>query len=148
MVELDNACVIRPLVAGDARAAAALSEQLGYPAEVAAFARRIEELASDADRIALAAVRGDELVAWGEAAVERHLHGDAVAVLLGLVVRDDMRGLGIGRRLCEAIEQWTRAKGMGVLRVRSQIKRVDAHRFYLRDGYRQVKTSLVFEKDV
>jgi hypothetical protein len=33
-----------------------------------------------------------------------------------------------------------------VLRVRSQIIREDAHRFYLREGYSKVKTSVVFEK--
>ena len=148
MVDLENACAIRPLVASDAEAAAALSEQLGYPVTAAAFTRRIAALASDMNRLALAAMRRGELVGWADAAVERHLQGDDVVVLVGLVVRDDVRGLGIGRMLCEAIEQWTRTKGIEMLRVRSQIKRVDAHRFYLRDGFRQVKTSIVFEKNV
>jgi PhnO protein len=46
------------------------------------------------------------------------------------------------------VEEWARSKSIPIVRVRSQIKREDAHRFYLRDGYRKVKTSLVFEKPV
>ena len=66
----------------------------------------------------------------------------------GLVVRDGTRGLGIGKRLCLEVEEWARSKSIPVVRVRSQIMREDAHRFYLRDGYRKVKTSLVFEKSL
>jgi GNAT superfamily N-acetyltransferase len=69
-------------------------------------------------------------------------------VIGGLVVREDARGLGVGRRLCLEVEEWARSRSVPLVRVRSQIKREDAHRFYLRDGYRKVKTSFVFEKMV
>jgi GNAT superfamily N-acetyltransferase len=58
------------------------------------------------------------------------------------------RGLGIGKRLCYEVEQWARGKSVRSLRVRSQIVREDAHRFYIREGYRNVKTSVVFEKNL
>jgi GNAT superfamily N-acetyltransferase len=48
--------------------------------------------------------------------------------------------------LCEEVERWAREQGLGVVRVTSRSTREAAHRFYLRDGYRQIKTSLVFEK--
>jgi GNAT superfamily N-acetyltransferase len=80
--------------------------------------------------------------------MERHLQYAASPVIGGLVVREDMRGQGVGRRLCVEVEEWARSKSVALVRVRSQIKREDAHRFYLRDGYRKVKTSLVFEKSV
>jgi GNAT superfamily N-acetyltransferase len=64
----------------------------------------------------------------------------------GLVVSDRVRSRGIGRRLCRRTEQWTWEQGLDTLRVTSRSTREGAHRFYLRDGYRDVKTSLVFEK--
>jgi GNAT superfamily N-acetyltransferase len=88
------------------------------------------------------------MVGWIDAAMERHLQYAASAVIGGLVVREDMRGQGVGRRLCVEVEEWARSKSVALVRVRSQIKREDAHRFYLRDGYRKVKTSMVFEKSV
>jgi GNAT superfamily N-acetyltransferase len=137
---------IRSLTAEDARAAAELSGQLGYPCGVDDLRERIEEMLRCADRVAFAAVVDGELVGWIDAATERHLQGETCAVIGGLVVRDGARGLGIGRRLCVEVEEWARSKSIPVVRVRSQIKREDAHRFYLRDGYEKVKTSLVFEK--
>lgn len=143
-----TALVIRRLTADDADAAAELSSELGYPSSPGDLRERIEEMSRTTDRVAFAAVVDDDIVGWIDAAMERHLQSPASAVIGGLVVREDTRGLGVGRRLCLEVEEWARSKSVPVVRVRSQIKREDAHRFYLRDGYRKVKTSLVFEKPV
>ncbi len=140
--------VVRQLTADDADAVAELSEQLGYPGSAQELRKRIETMARSEDRVAFAAVRDAELVGWVDAAVERHLQAEDTVVIGGLVVRESARGCGVGKRLCEEVERWARERGFTRVRVRSQIKREDAHRFYLRDGYRQVKTSLVFEKDM
>ena len=139
---------IRRLTVDDAEAAAELSSQLGYPSSPDDLRKRIEELSHTTDRVAFAAVVDGQMVGWIDAAMERHLQHAASAVIGGLVVREEMRGQGVGRRLCVEVEEWARSKSVPLVRVRSQIKREDAHRFYLRDGYRQVKTSLVFEKPV
>jgi GNAT superfamily N-acetyltransferase len=136
----------RQLTADDAEAAAELCSQLGYPNSPNDLRERIEETSRSADRVAFAAVLDGQIVGWIDAAIERHLQSSACAVIGGLVVRDETRGLGIGRRLCLEVEDWARSQSIPVVRVRSQIKREDAHRFYLRDGYSKVKTSLVFEK--
>jgi GNAT superfamily N-acetyltransferase len=138
--------VFRQLTVEDAEEAAELSSQLGYPCSVDDIRRRIDERSRSKDSVVLGAILNGELVGWIDAAVEQHLQSSPCAVIGGLVVRDDTRGLGIGSRLCLEIEEWARGKELAVLRVRSQIKREDAHRFYLRDGYSKVKTSVVFEK--
>jgi GNAT superfamily N-acetyltransferase len=137
---------VRRLTTDDAEAAADLCSQLGYPNSPDDLRQRIDETSRSADRVAFAAVLDGQIVGWIDAAIERHLQSSACAVIGGLVVRDDARGLGIGRRLCLEVEDWARSQSIPVVRVRSQIKREDAHRFYLRDGYSKVKTSLVFEK--
>jgi len=135
-------------MADGAEAAAELSSQLGYPCSAGDLRERIEELSRTDDRVAFAAVLDGQIVGWIDAAMERHLQSPASAVIGGLVVREDTRGLGVGRRLCLEVEEWARSKSIPIVRVRSQIKREDAHRFYLRDGYSKVKTSYVFEKPV
>ena len=140
--------VVRRLTADDADAVAELSSELGYPSSPGDLRERIDEMSRTTDRVAFAAVVDGEIVGWIDAAMERHLQSPASAVIGGLVVREDTRGLGVGRRLCLEVEDWARSKSVPVVRVRSQIKREDAHRFYLREGYRKVKTSLVFEKPV
>ncbi|HEY4358349.1 MAG TPA: GNAT family N-acetyltransferase [Acidobacteriaceae bacterium] len=139
---------IRVLSADDSEAVAALSASLGYPASADQVRSRIEALASSIDRVAFAAKVHGVVAGWIDAAVERHLQSEPAVVIGGLVVRDDMRGRRIGQQLCLAVEEWTRQIGISTVRVRSQQKRADAHRFYLRDGYAQVKISAVFEKQV
>jgi PhnO protein len=157
---------IRPITPDDAPAAAELCAQLGYPASPDDLRARIKALppmepapppapvrpygqyAVQPAHIVLAAVLDGQLVGWIDASIESHLQAPDVVNIGGLVVRDSTRGAGVGRRLCLAIEDWARSQSIPTVRVRSQIRRADAHRFYLRDGYRQVKTSLVFEKTV
>jgi GNAT superfamily N-acetyltransferase len=143
-----QAAILRRLTADDAEEAAKLSGQLGYATDAIVMRRRLEAMTDNPDRLALGAVLHGRLVGWIDASMERHLQSEDVVDIGGLVVGDGARGLGIGRRLCEEIERWTREQGIGRVRVRSQIKRENAHRFYLRDGYEKVKTSLVFEKCV
>jgi GNAT superfamily N-acetyltransferase len=137
---------IRRLTIDDAEAVAELCGQLGYPGSPDDLRQRIDETSRSTDRIALAAVLNGQIVGWIEAFIERHLQSSASALIGGLVVRDGTRGVGIGKRLCLEVEEWARSKSIPLIRVRSQIIREDAHRFYVRDGYRKVKTSLVFEK--
>jgi (aminoalkyl)phosphonate N-acetyltransferase len=139
---------IRRLTAEDAGAAAELCGQLGYPNSADELRKRIEERSRMSDSVVFAAVLGGEVVGWIDACIEQHLQGAASVVIAGLVVRDGVRGVGIGRRLCLEVEDWARSQAIPLVRVRSQIMREDAHRFYLRDGYRKVKTSVVFEKTV
>lgn len=143
-----SALTFRRLTPEDAAAATDLCSQLGYPNSVDDLRRRIDERLRSTDSIALGAVLNGEIVGWIDAFIEQHLQSSPSAVIGGLVVRDGTRGLGIGKRLCLEIEEWARSKSIPVLRVRSQIKREDAHRFYLREGYSKVKTSVVFEKSL
>jgi GNAT superfamily N-acetyltransferase len=144
----NNLLSVRRLAVDDAEAAAELCSQLGYPSSTADLRRRIEERLRSPDSVAFAAVLDGQVAGWIDGFIEHHLQGSASVVIGGLVVRDGLRGMGIGRRLCLEIEDWARSRSVPIVRVRSQIKREDAHRFYLRDGYRKVKTSCVFEKPV
>jgi GNAT superfamily N-acetyltransferase len=146
----DNKLIsVRPISSQDAEAAAELSGQLGYKASVETMRDRIEKLlCHGSSQVAFVACIGAEVVAWIEIAIVQHLQSEPHAVVGGLVVRDDMRSRGIGSRLLSEAEDWSRKQGIPVVRVRSQAARQDAHRFYLREGYRLVNTSAVFEKTV
>jgi GNAT superfamily N-acetyltransferase len=56
------------------------------------------------------------------------------------------RSHGVGRRLVAVAEEWARQHGLKSIVVRSRATREAAHRFYLREGYTQTKTSAVFTK--
>jgi GNAT superfamily N-acetyltransferase len=107
---------------------------------------RMEQIAADGHRTILVACLDDVVAGWIDLSVEYHLQSEPAALIGGLVVAESARNHGIGRQLCKAAEDWTRARGVRRLRVRPNAIRERAHAFYLRDGYARVKTSVVFEK--
>jgi GNAT superfamily N-acetyltransferase len=144
--QLNNRANIRRIREEDAEAVAELVAQLGYqrtPEQVRRWARDLESWPEQATFVA---ELNGEVAAWIDVSLERRLQSEVFGLIGGLVVRDGLRGSGIGRRLCEQAEDWSRQHGAKKIRVTSRSTREAAHRFYLRDGYRQTKISMVFEK--
>lgn len=138
--------VVRPIESRDAQAVAELARQLGYERSPDQVRFWVEDLANCGDQAAFVAELAGEVVAWIEVSLERRLQSETFGMIGGLVVKDGIRSRGIGGLLCRHAEQWSREKGAKKIRVTSRSTREAAHRFYLRDGYEVVKTSLVFEK--
>jgi len=138
---------IRRVMLEDAEAVAELNGQLGYPASVDEVQQRIAAIeACPASQAVFVACVAGEVIGWIDVALTSHLQSASYALIGGLVVKESVRGRRIGQRLCEEAEGWARARGVATIRVTSRNTRGDAHRFYLRDGYTDVKTSRVFEK--
>jgi GNAT superfamily N-acetyltransferase len=136
---------IRTLQPRDANHVAALTAQLGYersPEQILAWLNTHDPATQEV----FVAHRDEEILGWIEVSIVTHLQSDRHTLIGGLVVKDGTRGLGIGRMLCHQVERWTLDHGITTIRVTSRSTREDAHRFYLRDGYGTVKTSMVFEK--
>jgi len=137
---------IRELSEDDAAAAAALSAELGYPADTDMMRARIERLSAMADHGLFAACQGTRVVGWIHGLAAHPLQGDPRAEIGGLIVAAGARSTGVGALLVQRAEQWARERGFDAILVRSQIMRDAAHRFYLREGYERTKTSAVFTK--
>lgn len=138
---------IREMRPDDAPEVSVLSGQLGYdrsPEDIRAW---MGSLGRDGQpQVAFVACVGKEIVGWIEISIERRLQTPPFAFIGGLVVKEGRRGRGIGRRLCARAEAWSWEQEVDTLQLTSRSTRLDAHRFYVRNGYRVVKSSLVFEK--
>ena len=140
---------IRHARASDLGALARLAAELGYPAGEAQFARRFAHVAEDShQQILVAESPAGEVVGWVHVHLARWLVVEPRGEVAGLVVASTRRNHGIGGRLMQAAEAWTRERGGDVLTLRSNILRKDAHRFYERLGYAMTKTSLNFTKEL
>jgi GNAT superfamily N-acetyltransferase len=150
MVEMSSeatAVTIRAIEPADADAVSRLAFELGYRRSPAQIREWIEELRrTPREQAAFVAVLENEIAGWIDISIERRLQSPPFAFIGGLVVKDGSRNRGIGRRLCAHAEAWAWQRGVETVRVTSRSTRAAAHRFYLRDGYKEVKTSLVFEK--
>jgi predicted N-acetyltransferase YhbS len=142
----ESKLVIRPIEPRDAQAVSSLVQQLGYTRTVQQIQDWIAA-ANPSQQTAFVACLDGAVAGWIEVSIERRLQSAPFCLIGGLVVAEGLRGKGIGRELCRAAEEWGWQHAAARVRVTSRSTRLDAHRFYTRDGYQVVKTSLVFEKD-
>jgi len=119
-----------------------LAAQLGYTLN-AAHAQAV--LAATAERELLVATERNDVVGWIALSRDASLLGEADVWIEGLVVDQVHRGHGIGAKLLQAAHTWARERNCMRIRVRSNVIREGAHRFYEREGYRRFKTQHNFE---
>lgn len=139
---------LREIAVTDALVAAALSAELGYPVSPETMARRIQDLRHAPNHTVYVACESQNVIAWIDVSLGHHLQSEPYCEIGGLVVASAFRGSGIGRALVDKAEGWARERGVSNMLVRSRITREAAHRFYLRAGYTQTKTSAVFSKQL
>jgi GNAT superfamily N-acetyltransferase len=140
---------IRECRVSDAAAVARLSEELGYAVAAGEMEYRLRRVVADRDHAVLVACLEDcGVIGWIDVGVVFHLQSGTYCEVGGLVVADGVRGKGVGRELVAHAEKWAATRGLKKVLVRSNAKRADAHRFYLRENYSLVKTSAVFEKQL
>ena len=67
-----------------------------------------------------------------------HLHhANWIGEIQELVVMPQARGLRVGSQLLAWAEEFARQAGAEMTELSTSVKRLDAHRFYLREGYTQ-----------
>jgi GNAT superfamily N-acetyltransferase len=135
---------VRGATPADAEALASLSGQLGYPADVPTILRRLAQVEHGVVLVALDAKGAVCAVAHAE---PRHLLiAEPFVELEALVVDEAVRGAGAGAMLLAAVEAWARERDFSSVRVRSNVLRERAQRFYQRKGYIEKKRQAVFLK--
>ena len=139
----------RPGRLEDAQALADLATQLGYPSTPQELVERLPHVLEAADSALLVATDSrDRPIGWLHVELKRSLVSPLAAQVMGLVVDERRRSAGIGAELLRRAEEWARGRGCRTLLVPTRVTRDDAHRFYRREGYRRLKTSHVFEKEL
>ncbi len=131
----------------DTERIAELSTQLGYPATAEEVRERLSAICSRDDHdFFVAALPDGDVAGWAHVYVRRPVMLDPLAEVEGLVVDERHRRTGIGRTLMNHVEQWARVHGCHIVNLRSNVIREEAHGFYLRLGYDEVKHQKVFRK--
>lgn len=82
-------------------------------------------------------------VAVDEGAVVGYIHGssyvslfsDTVVLIKLFIVSASARGQGIGGKLLESLEAWSKERGFTGMRLNCRADRLDTHHFYLKHGY-------------
>jgi GNAT superfamily N-acetyltransferase len=126
-----------------------LSSELGYPATADQIAARLADLLTRTDHcLRVVESSAGDPVGWIHAHEQSILESDSWCEIAGLVVDPGHRGEGIGRALVTAVEEWAATRGLGAVKVRSNVIRPESHPFYERLGFDRIKTQHVYRKRV
>ena len=134
-----SACELRRATAQDTEAVYALvcdlkQASFDYPAFRAGFTANLQDARL---RYQLALLDGQAVGLIG-LHLQYHLHhANWIGEIQELVVMPQARGLKIGSQLLAWAEQEARKAGAEMTELSTSVKRHDAHRFYLREGYEQ-----------
>ncbi len=138
-------CSIREAETTDAASIASLVTQLGYPSTPRDMAGRLRILLSLPEYRIFVAEAGGEIVGLVGAYMGYSLEFSGMyGRLITLIVNENHRGAGIGRRLIARIEDWIKDQGGLLAVVTSSNHRADSHRFYENKGY--LNTGVRFTK--
>lgn len=147
-----NTIRLRMPILQDLPAMLPLAKQLGYETDIETFKTRYELVAASSDHQIVVAEMND-----GSASqiVGMAIFRKYVSILVppqlevtGVVVDEQVRSQGVGKKLLLEAERVCHEWGFKKIRLTSNIKRADAHRFYFNLGYTQPKTSHLFEKNI
>lgn len=135
---------IRKAEIKDAEVIARLLEQLGYPTENGLVARRLSLLAVNNEHLDVVGETGDNVLGFMSLHFIPQIAFDAeYAVVSYLVVDNKARKQGIGKILEEYAVEIAAKRGCKRIFLHSNARRLDAHRFYLRQGYQEYTKAFV-----
>ncbi|MGE8677422.1 GNAT family N-acetyltransferase [Achromobacter marplatensis] len=131
--------LIRTATSEDSAAIAALLTQLDYPGTAPFMPQKIAQLTVHPDvRLLVAEDEAGQLLGFIglHFMIQLALPGDFCRITY-FCVSDQARSAGVGRRLEAAAEDEARARGCDRIEVHCHERRMDAHRFYYRQGYEE-----------
>src|SRR4030095_4558631 len=135
---------IRKMRLEDAKRVSELCVQLGYPATEEEAGNRISEMLSLQHHEAFVPTENNIVIAWIYAFRSYNIESAPFVEIGGLIVDENYRGLGIGKQLTEKVREWAVANDIHELRVRTNIRRIESHKFYTSIGFKITKEQKVY----
>jgi GNAT superfamily N-acetyltransferase len=136
---------LRLLQSTDADALVALLPDLGYEVTADQLVRRLDAMRAWPDQEAFVAEVDGAVVGLCHVQGVRMLISDGYAEIQALVVSAARQDEGLGRKLVAHACEWAFARGYERVRLRSNVVREEAHRFYEHLGFQKAKASYAFE---
>lgn len=131
----------------DYRALARLNqEEMKYDYSAEDTKRRLAQILKDNNHKLYVALSEDEVIGYIHANNHDVIYADPMKNIMGIAVKKEFQGNGIGKRLLQQVEEWGKTTGAAGIRLVSGSGRKGAHAFYRKCGYTEVKEQKNFRK--
>lgn len=112
--------------------------ELGYDVDLDIVKKQIEKLTNDNKHNIIIGFENEQtrkIVGFVHAELYESLYMDTGLNILGLAVDSNFQGQGIGKKLMSAIEDYALKNNISFIRLNSNVRRIEAHKFYESIGY-------------
>ena len=145
---MSDSLLIREALFQDADVLTSLTAQLGYPCTKEEILERLIPYQNKSHGEVLVAVLDGTVVGWISLNIVRYFYVEPFIEVSGFIVEEKEREKGIGKRLLGEAEVWTKEQGCRRIRIRTNVIRIEAHRFYENNGYKKIKEQKVYMKEI
>lgn len=131
--------MLRNITIFDAQEIQSISNfELGYDIDLDIVKRQIKKLTDDSLHHIIIGFENEQtrkIIGFVHAELYESLYMDTGLNILGLAVDSNFQGQGIGKKLMSAIEDYALKNNISYIRLNSNVRRIDAHKFYESIGY-------------
>ncbi len=139
---------IRNAENSDSESIAKLSNQLGYKTLNTDIKIRLGKILKNPDNCVYVAIETENVIGWIHGFYSMRLESDFFVEVGGLVVDENFRKNGVGKKLVEKVKEWTKLKNCNKVRVRCNFIRKESHQFYEKIGFEMNKKQKIFDKQL
>ncbi|GAB6168054.1 GNAT family N-acetyltransferase [Clostridium carnis] len=126
---------IRECELEDYREICKLNKDFGYAYKEEIVLKRVKNILTNKRDIILVAQLNDDVIGYLHGSSYEALYSDLLVNILGFVVDEKFRSLGVGNELIKELEKWAKDNSFSGVRLISSYDSLEAHKFYEKHGY-------------
>ena len=131
--------MLRNITIFDAQEIQSISNfELGYDVNLDIVKKQIRKLTNDNKHNIIIGFENEQTrknIGFVHAELYESLYMDTGLNILGLAVDSNFQGQGIGKKLMSSIEDYALKNNISYIRLNSNVRRIEAHKFYESIGY-------------
>ena len=131
--------MLRNITVFDAQEIQSISNfELGYDVNLDIVKKQIRKLTNDNKHNIIIGFENEQtrkIIGFVHAELYESLYMDTGLNILGLAVDSNFQGKGIGKKLMSYIEDYALKNNISYIRLNSNVRRIEAHKFYESIGY-------------
>lgn len=139
---------IRPAQKEDCSGITDLTNQLGYPSTFEKINEIMDLVLAHDDHKIFIAKTDNTIVGYIHVIHSMRIGSNPFVEIAAFIINESTRGIGVGSSLIRETEKWASGLGLNDIRIRSNIIREEAHKFFQNRGFQNIKTQEVFLKQI
>jgi GNAT superfamily N-acetyltransferase len=123
-------------------------EVMKYDYPVEKMKKMISLVSMDKNNYVFVAIDHDCVVGVVEVVIKYSIHKEPYLIINTFAVLTKYQGKGIGSQLLVYVEDFAKKQKLASITLGSQFKRVEAHEFYKKNGFKIIKEHKIFKKNI